>query len=452
MQKYLDEFISLMRKENLNEVVIQSFTNSYYKILEGQTGKLSEDEIQPVTEENLIDHSSLQNDENEALDKLVMIKLNGGLGTSMGLKKAKTLLKIKNELNFLDVIARQILSLRKRTNKNIPLLLMHSFNTRDESLAELAKYPNLKLPGLPLDFLQNKFPKIKQKDLSPLHNDNDDLNWNPPGHGEIYQVLALSGVLNKLLDKGYEYAFISNSDNLGAVIDNRILNYLIKQHIPFAMEVCRRTAMDKKGGHLAQNRKGQLLLRESAQCPETDIAEFQNIDKYRYFNTNNLWINLKALKQRLYETRYHLPLTMILNSKEVDGEKVFQVETAMGAAISVFNDAKAIIVKRNRFTPVKKTNDLLAVWSDCFELTDDHQLKLVNHYGSSPHIELEQKYYKDIDDFYERFQKGIPSLRNCRQLKINADAYFGKNVKVIGDVEIRKDGVLHDIVLNDETW
>jgi UTP--glucose-1-phosphate uridylyltransferase len=450
MKSYLSEFVEIMKNEGLEDLVIQSFSNSYYKILEGATGTLSEAEIEPPAKEYLIDYNELKSATSSPLGKLAVIKLNGGLGTSMGLKKAKTLLKIKGENNFLDVIARQILHLRKESNKDIPLILMHSFNTQKDSLSYLEKYSNLALPHIPLDFVQNKFPKIKLSDLSPLKNENDNLNWNPPGHGEIYSALAISGVLDKLITQGFEFAFISNSDNLGAVIDEKILAHFAEEKLPFMMEVCKRTEMDKKGGHLAQTKKGQLMLRETAQCPDDEFELFQDINRYSYFNTNNLWVNLKALKQRLYETRYLLPLTMILNKKEVDGEKVYQVESAMGAAISVFKNSRAIIVNRDRFAPVKTTNDMLAILSDAYELTSDYKLELANEYSKAPHIELNEEFYKDINDFEKRFAGGIPSLKKCKSLEITSDVYFGRNVEITGDVKITKDGKLENCTLHDE--
>ncbi|MBT5420700.1 MAG: UTP--glucose-1-phosphate uridylyltransferase [Candidatus Cloacimonetes bacterium] len=450
MKSHLNEFVQIMKNEGLEDLIIQSFSNSYYKILEGATGKLTESEIEPPANKNLTNYHDLKPAENSQLEKLVVIKLNGGLGTSMGLKKAKTLLKIKGENNFLDVIAQQILHLRRESSKDIPLILMHSFNTQKDSLSYLEQYKDLAIPHIPLDFLQNKFPKIKLSDLSPLKNANDNLNWNPPGHGEIYTALAISGVLDKLISNGFEYAFISNSDNLGAVIDEKILAHFAEEKLPFMMEVCKRTEMDKKGGHLAQSKKGQLMLRETAQCPDDEVELFQDINRYSYFNTNNLWVNLKALKQRLYENRYLLPLTMILNIKDVDGEQVYQVESAMGAAISVFKNSRAIVVNRDRFAPVKKTNDMLAILSDAYELTPDFKLKLVNEYTTVPHIELSEKYYKNINDFETRFKGGIPSLKKCKSLSISENVTFRNNVKIVGDVKITKERILEDVILEDE--
>jgi len=441
---HLPEFIRLMQNANLNKLVIDSFSRYYEQILSGSTGKLSKKEISPPEKKNLIDYNQLEKPISSHLEKLVVIKLNGGLGTSMGLTKVKSLLRVKEDFNFLDIIIRQILYLREKSKKNIPLLFMNSFNTRDDTLSYLEKYPELKLPEIPLDFLQNKFSKIKQSDLSPLQNRNDNLNWNPnwnpPGHGEIYLVLMISGVLEQLLDSGFEYAFLSNSDNLGAVVDEKILNYFVESNISFMMEVCKRSSGDRKGGHLAQTRDGRLVLRETVQCPEQEISEFQDIEKYQYFNTNNLWVNLKALKDELIKNDYLLPLSLIINPKEVEGEKVYQIETAMGAAISVFEDSKAVVVNRDRFAPVKKTNDLLIIWSDAYKLQQDYKLVLDENLEEPPKVILEERYYKTIEQLEEHCKDGIPSLKNCRKLEISADVFFGKNVEIIGDVKITKDG------------
>lgn len=428
----------------MNELVINSFSRYYEQILSGSTGKLSKKEISLPEKKNLINYNQLKKPTSSHLEKLVVIKLNGGLGTSMGLTKVKSLLRVKEDYNFLDIIALQILHLRKTSQKNIPLLFMNSFNTRDDTLSYLEKYPELKLPEIPIDFLQNKFPKIKQSDLSPLQNQNDNLNWNPPGHGEIYLVLMVSGVLDQLLDSGFEYAFLSNSDNLGAVVEEKILNYFAESNIPFMMEVCKRSQGNRKGGHLAQTRDGRLLLRETAQCPEQEISEFQDIRKYRYFNTNNLWVNLKALKEELIKNDYLLPLSLIINPKEVEGEKVYQIETAMGAAISVFKDSKAVVVNRDRFAPVKKTNDLLVVWSDAYKLQQDYKLVLDEKLEEPPKVSLDERYYKTIEQLEEHCKDGIPSLKKCRKLEISADVFFSKNVEIIGDVKITENGKLEN--------
>merc|ERR1719362_2111675 len=148
------------------------------------------------------------------------------------------------------------------------------------------------------------------------------------------------------------------------------------------MEVAVRTDADKKGGHLARSKEGGgLLLRESAQCPDEDEKAFQDTSKYTFFNTNNLWVDLVALKDLFEKNAGTVPLPVIKNSKTVDprdkaSTKVVQLETAMGAAIGCFPGSSALVVDRSRFAPVKTTNDLLALRSDAYVITVDSRVML----------------------------------------------------------------------------
>jgi UTP--glucose-1-phosphate uridylyltransferase len=264
----------------------------------------------------------------------------------------------------------------------------------------------------------------------------------PPGHGDIYTAIVTSGMLEALLDAGYEYAFVSNSDNLGAVLDPRIASWFAREELPFAMEVTDRTEADRKGGHLARRREdGRLVLRETAQTPEEDLEKLQDISRHRFVNTNNLWINLRALQAALDERGGVLGLPMIVNRKTVDpGDKsspeVFQLETAMGAAIGVFEGAGAIRVSRRRFAPVKTTDDLLAVRSDAYVLTGDFRVELAPERDGPPFIDLDNDYYKLLDDFEARFPAGPPSLVRCERLVVEGDVVFGRGVVVRGSVTI----------------
>lgn len=431
-------FAERLEAQGAHPIFIDIFAYYYDQLVAGQTGLIPEESIEPV--ESLPDAeklpSFLHQIGQEALKRTAVIKLNGGLGTGMGLEQAKSLLKVKQGLTFLDVIARQA------QQNNVPLLLMNSFATEDDTLAALAPYSDLPYP--PATFVQNKEPKIRQADLMPVEwPENPELEWCPPGHGDLYASLVISGMLEKLLDEGFEYAFISNSDNLGAVVDPAILGYFVDNDLPFMMEVADRTEMDKKGGHLAQRAEdGQLILRESAQCPPEDEMSFQDITRHKYFNTNNLWLNLVALQEVMEERNNMLGLPLIRNSKTVDprdgrSTAVYQLETAMGSAISVFADAQAIRVPRSRFAPVKKTDDLLAVRSDAYLLTDDYQIILnPAHVSGDVVVELDGRYYKFVNDLDARFPKGIPSLLNCTRLRVQGDVVFGAKVLLLGDVEI----------------
>jgi UTP--glucose-1-phosphate uridylyltransferase len=438
----LDAAIEKMRAEGLGDAAVESFTRQYTRLREGETGTLAEAEIEPV--ESLPDASSLEEEASaDLLDQAVVIKLNGGLGTSMGMTKAKSLLEVKDGKTFLDLIAEQVLDLRARSGARLPLVLMNSFATRDDSLAALAPYDDLSA-GLPPDFVQNKVPKVRADDLTPVAWPADPtMEWAPPGHGDLYTALVGSGMLSALLDAGYRYAFVSNSDNLGAVLEPRILAWLARERAPFLMEVADRTSSDRKGGHLARRASdGGLVLREIAQTPDDDVDSFQDTSRHKYFNTNTLWVDLAALRDVVNAGDGVIDLPMIVNRKTVDpGDKsstpVIQLETAMGAAIGVFEGAAAVRVPRSRFVPVKTTNDLLSLRSDAYVIGEGRAVHLApQREGTPPLVDLDTDYYKLVADFDQRFSEGPPSLVACDSLRVVGDVAFGADVVVRGDVVV----------------
>jgi len=430
----LERSVGKMEAEGVHEAAIAAFTHAYEALAGGETGILPEADIEPVSDLPRADE--LPEGDPGDLAKAVVIKLNGGLGTSMGMTKAKSLVEVKDGLTFLDLIAHQA------TTAGVPLLLMNSFRTRDESLAVLERYPDLQ-GDLPLDFVQNKEPKLEAESLDPVEWDADpEMEWCPPGHGDIYPALVASGLLEQLLERGYETAFVSNADNLGAVLDPRILSWFRAEEIPFLMEVSRRGENDRKGGHVARRlADGQLVLRESAQTADEDEDAFQDINRHRFFNTNSLWIDLRALAAKLDAEGGALPLPLIVNRKTVDpgdpgSPEVIQLETAMGAAIGVFDGAQAIEVGRRRFAPVKTTNDLLVLRSDCYEVTDDWRVVLAGGRDAQPGVDLDSDHYKLLADFEARFPEGPPSLVGAERLVVRGDVTFGAGVVVTGVVEV----------------
>jgi UTP--glucose-1-phosphate uridylyltransferase len=383
------------------------------------------------------------------MSKVVVIKLNGGLGTSMGLDHAKSLLSVRNGLSFLDLIARQVLSLRTELSSKIPLVLMNSFRTATDSERVLADYPDLVLEDVSPGFLQNMVPKVLERGLSPaVHDSRPELGWCPPGHGDFYTAIRGSGLLDTLLGRGTEYAFISNADNLGATLDSSLLGYMVDKGIDFMLEAADRTPADRKGGHLCTMLDERLALRESAQCPPEEIDAFQDVRRYRYFNTNNLWVHLPTLDRLLDQHGAFLPLPTVVNRKHLDPRDpespiVFQLETVMGTAVSLFPRAAAVRVNRRRFSPVKNTNDLLGVRSDAYDLEDNGRIALAPGREGPPVIQLDEQHFKMIDRFEERFAKGSPSLIGCERLRVVGDVTFGANVTVTGDTEIRARKTAH---------
>ena len=428
-----------MRREGLADAAVETFRHYYEQLEAGETGLMAEAEIEPV--DSLPDADELtEAAEPDLLDRTVVIKLNGGLGTSMGMTGPKSLLEVKDGLTFLDVIARQVLRLRERTGARLPLVLMNSFATREPSLEALSRHEGIEV-DVPTDFLQNKEPKVRADDLMPVEWPADPaLEWCPPGHGDLYTALQSSGTLERLLDQGYRYAFVSNVDNLGAVLDERILAWFAASGAPFAMEAADRTEADRKGGHVARRRDGGgLVLREIAQTPDEDVDAFQDVARHRYFNTNNLWLDLQALADVLARRGSVLGLPMIVNRKTVDpADKatpaVLQLETAMGSAIGVFDGALALRVPRRRLAPVKTTSDLLVLRSDAYELTGDFHLDLAAaRSGRAPIVVLDDG-FKLVRDFDARFPHGPPSLVEAERLEVRGDVTFGREVVVRGSV------------------
>jgi UTP--glucose-1-phosphate uridylyltransferase len=434
-----DAFQSKMAAAGMGDAAIMAFKRNYEALLRNETGLIPEDSILPA--EGIPSSENLKATEvgNRLLSQAVVVKLNGGLGTGMGLQGPKSLLPIREGVNFIDLMVRQILDLRKSSGANVRLLLMNSFSTSADTLNHLGKYSAEGLDNpTEVELMQNQIPKIDAVTLGPVEWPADpELEWCPPGHGDLFPALVGSGWLDRLLEEGVKFAFVSNSDNLGAILDPALLEYFASSGAPFMMEVTRRTAADRKGGHLALRKSdGRLLLREVAQCPDEDLEAFQNIDEHRFFNTNSLWLRLDLLKEQLAADAGVLPLPMIKNRKTVDprdktSTSVLQLEVAMGAAIECFAGSLAIEVPRSRFAPVKTTNDLLALRSDAYEILANGQVRLApERRGTPPVINLSDD-YKLVDQLEPL---GVPSLLGCRSLTVEGPVHFEPGVVIEGNV------------------
>merc|ERR1719326_657826 len=401
-------------KESESKAAIDAFKYNFGVLASGESTMMPEAELGSVN--RLPELASLNvTNRPELLKKTVILKLNGGLGTGMGLDKAKSLLPVKGNDSFLDLIAKQVGWMKKNYSQpDLLFMLMNSFSTSDDTKAALSKYADLP-KGSDLEFVQNKAPKVTKADLTPASWPADSSHeWCPPGHGDLYPAMLGSGTLDKLLGKGIKYMFVSNSDNLGATMDLKILTHFVDSGAPFMMEVAARTEADKKGGHLGTMKKnGGLTLRESAQCPKEDEKAFQDTSRYKYFNTNNLWVDLEKLKELFTKHGGALPLPVMKNDKTVDprdkkSTKVIQLETAMGAAISCFEGATALLIPRTRFAPVKKCEDLLALRSDAYVLTEDFRVELhADRQGKPPLVKLDDR-YKFVDALETLIPNGPP--------------------------------------------
>jgi len=372
----------------------------------------------------------------QMLDQLVVIKLNGGLGTSMGCHGPKSVIPVRNDLTFLDLTVQQIEYLNKTYDSNVPLVLMNSFNTDEDTMKIIRKYSGFKVQIK--TFNQSRYPRINKESLMPVARScrtEDDIEaWYPPGHGDFYQAFANSGLLAEFVSEGRKHCFISNIDNLGATVDLNILNLITTTEKEFVMEVTDKTRADVKGGTLIQY-QGKMRLLEAAQVPKEHEDDFKSVKKFNVFNTNNLWISMPAI-QRIVDEKT-LDMEIIVNPKTLEGGlNVYQLETAVGAAMKCFDSTLGINVPRSRFLPVKQTSDLLLVMSNLYSL--DHgslHMSPMRMFPSTPLVKLGENHFKKVTPFLSRFGT-IPDVLELDHLTVSGDVTFGRGVSLRGTVII----------------
>ncbi|KAL6122836.1 hypothetical protein NUSPORA_00095 [Nucleospora cyclopteri] len=418
-----DKQITQLKSIHPNPGELDEFHDLFKRYLLIKDKKIDWDKIGPP-KERIFNYENLKNSENpkKLLDRLAVLKLNGGLGTTMGLSGPKSAIEIRDNQNFIDMIAEQLNYLNKKYNTEVPLILMNSFNTDQETAEMTKRYKNIKM------FNQSQFIKIREDNLMPI---NEPGMFYPPGHGDLYYSLQKSGILDELINSGKDILFVSNIDNLAATVDIKILETIIKENIDFCMEVTNKTRADIKGGTLIEY-EDRLKLLEVAMVPPEHIKDFRSIKKFRIFNTNNVWINLKQLKKVLP----NLKLDIIINKKIVNDKNVIQLETAIGSAIRFFDNSAGILVPRTRFSPVKTCSDLFLCLSNLF----------VNSHGSlvynpdrisrrNPTLKLVGKKFRTLKQFKKIF-KTIPDIIDLDALIVFGDVNFGKNIILKGTVTI----------------
>ena len=372
--------------------------------------------IRPLNAD-LVQYSSLTN--SESIASVAMVKLNGGLGTSMGCTGPKSLIKCSPDgRTFLDIIV----SHYQQNQQITDLIFLNSFNTSQQTTDHLNNnYPSLVWS----EVMQLPFKKVDQATGQPFDSDLPKY-MNPPGHGSIYYDLYHSGILHKLQEKGVEYLFISNADNLAANVDPYIASYLQGSDIDFLIELTEKFDSDKKGGTVI-NYNGQLKLWESAQVADDQTQLFE---EQPVFNTNNIWVNIESLIQTI--SKESLTLDLILNKKSDADHQWVQLEYAMGSAIQSFSNAQAMAVPRSRFFPIKKVSDYLLLLSDFTEF-DDHS-NLNWDLSKRPMIECHHP-FQSVGSFDDYFSV-IPSLKNVSHLEIGGELFFDSFVRLNGNLRL----------------
>ncbi|CDH56095.1 utp-glucose-1-phosphate uridylyltransferase [Lichtheimia corymbifera JMRC:FSU:9682] len=396
--------------------------------------KLDWDKIQSPSTEQIVRYQDIPECKaSQDLQKLAVLKLNGGLGTTMGCVGPKSAIEVRDGMSFLDLSVRQVEYLNKTYGADVPFILMNSFNTDEETKRIVKKYERHSVTLR--TFNQSKYPRIKKESFLPVPRSPDSPidEWYPPGHGDLYESLYQSGVLDELLASGKEYLFVSNVDNLGATVDLNILHYMVEEDTDFIMEVTDKTRADIKGGTLIDY-DGKIRLLEIAQVPDEHVEDFKSIKKFNIFNTNNIWINLRALKRLMDQD--NMDLEIIVNNKTTDsGQKVIQLETAVGAAIKHFGNARGVNVPRSRFLPVKSTSDLFLVTSDLYKLVHGQlTMNPQRMFHTVPLVKLGDE-FKKVNNFLSRL-KTIPHILELDHLTVTGDVVFGSNVTLKGTVII----------------
>ncbi|MDO5026008.1 MAG: UTP--glucose-1-phosphate uridylyltransferase [Trueperella sp.] len=439
MQPGIARAAEKMRQDGASERALRVFTNYANWIEQGVTGLIPEAEIEPITDVFQPNGETSTAEDNAALEQTVVVKLNGGLGTSMGMEQAKSLLPVRDGLTFLDIICGQIRHVRESRGVRLPLIFLNSFRTQADTLAALPA--DILVPDLPIDMVQGREPKLLVDSLEPVSwPAAPELEWCPPGHGDIYTAMLDSDLVELLLAQGYKYLMSSNSDNLGATPSAELAGWFARSGADYAPEVCLRTPADRKGGHLAiRKADGRTILRDTAQTPPADMDYFTDETVHPYFHTNNLWFNLESLHELLKRTDGLLELPLIKNQKNVDptdpdSPQVYQIECAMGAVVEKFANVQPVLVGRERFLPVKTTSDLLLLRSDFYQMQPD--FRITTERDDVPRVQLDPKYYKTIAQFEQRFQQ-IPSLREITSLQVTGDMYFNEPMQLSGDVVLQ---------------
>ncbi|CRL02520.1 CLUMA_CG015129, isoform B [Clunio marinus] len=433
------------KKDNFKDEM-KSFASLFGRFLQEDGPSVEWNRIEKLPDGAVKEYASLNSPSNNEeiramLNKLVVVKLNGGLGTSMGCHGPKSVIPVRNDLTFLDLTVQQIENLNKTYGANVPLVLMNSFNTDEDTEKIVRKYTGFQVNIY--SFNQSCFPRISRDSLLPVARryevaDNMEA-WYPPGHGDFYESFQNSGLLKQFIKEGREYLFLSNIDNLGATIDFKILDRLLGKSQDgvcheFVMEVTDKTRADVKGGTLIQY-ENKLRLLEIAQVPNEHVDDFKSVKTFKFFNTNNIWAKLDAIERVLNENRMNMEI--IVNNKTLEnGLRVIQLETAVGAAMKVFENAIGINVPRSRFLPVKKTSDLLLVMSNLYSLKNGSLIMSPQRmFPTTPLVKLGDNHFSKVKEFLGRFAN-IPDIIELDHLTVSGDVTFGRGVSLRGTVII----------------
>jgi len=377
----------------------------------------------------------------EYLSKIVVLKLNGGMGTTMGLDIPRCALPLSGDKIFLDVIVRQIENLNNQFKVNIPLVLMNSRHQNAEVLELLDRYSssNVKIHT----FVQSCYPRLSPVTWSITakqpYSQATAENWYPPGSGDVFESFKKSGLLEKFLKEGKEYVFTSNVENLGAIIGRdefRVLNEVFATKMNLVLEVTERNPTDFRGGILVHDQtNNKPFVVQMSQIPKKKRNYF-GPKSFRYWNTNNIWVKLDELHSHLEKSGLKLPV-----SKNIKNGFI-QFETYAGSAIKDFQNTIALIVPRTRFREIKTTSNLFTLQSNLFNLVNGayllpNDIRAAQGFSELPVVRFDTEHFGNIDDYKKRFPS-ITTLNilELEHLNVAGDVTFGFGIKLVGSVII----------------
>ncbi|XP_049368854.1 UTP--glucose-1-phosphate uridylyltransferase-like [Solanum verrucosum] len=351
---------------------------------------VGKDKIYVLPYERLEPASEDATETKQLLDKLVVLKFNGNLGSDMGFSGPKSALEVCNGLTCLDLVVNHIESINSKYGCNIPLLMMNTPSTHDGIMKVLEKHPNKNIHT----FTQSQRQQENIEDMSEswtLNKSSAQEKLYPSNLLEVFLSLNSSGKLEPLISQGKEYFLLLQSENVAEVVDPKILNHLIKNSIEHCVEVMPTTSGTEETSLPPQ--EGRIQSKEHVK------------------SINTMWMSMSCV------------------------ERLLQRNDLGFTSSKFFDRAFAIDTPWSRYLPVERTSDLLILQSDLYTSVEGTLVRNAARANpKDPSIELGPE-FGNVDDFRSLF-KSIPSIIELDSLKVTGDVWFGTGITLKGKVSI----------------
>ncbi|WMV10962.1 hypothetical protein MTR67_004347 [Solanum verrucosum] len=373
---------------------------------------VGKDKIYVLPYERLEPASEDATETKQLLDKLVVLKFNGNLGSDMGFSGPKSALEVCNGLTCLDLVVNHIESINSKYGCNIPLLMMNTPSTHDGIMKVLEKHPNKNIHT----FTQSQRQQENIEDMSEprtLNKSSAQEKLYPSNLLEVFLSLNSSGKLEPLISQGKEYFLLLQSENVAEVVDPKILNHLIKNSIEHCVEVMPTTSGTEETSLPPQ--EGRIQSFKDLHCMMNLIFLFFIVrgpkSKEHVKSINTMWMSMSCV------------------------ERLLQRNDLGFTSSKFFDRAFAIDTPWSRYLPVERTSDLLILQSDLYTSVEGTLVRNAARANpKDPSIELGPE-FGNVDDFRSLF-KSIPSIIELDSLKVTGDVWFGTGITLKGKVSI----------------